>query len=104
MQNKHKLEDILDAIMGHARGRTVLLEWMRPYALEQVHETVYEEMDALTLEFHTTTSTITPEYLMSWSLKENVEDLVDAKTPCLLMLHHRLETHSRRTRKKILLQ
>jgi hypothetical protein len=38
------------------------------------------------LEFHTTTNTITPEYLMSWSLKENVEDLVDEKTPCLLSI------------------
>jgi hypothetical protein len=84
--NKHKLENILDMIMDHARGRIVLLEWMRPYALQQVRETIYDEMDALTLEFHTTTSTITPEYLMSWSLKENVEDLVDAKTPCLLSI------------------
>jgi hypothetical protein len=65
-----------------------LLKWMRPYALEQVCETIYDEMDALTLEFHTTTTTITPEYLMSWSLKENVEDLVDAKTPCLLSIIH----------------
>jgi hypothetical protein len=86
VQNKHKLENILDIIMDHARGRTVLLEWMRPYALQQVRETIYDEMDALTLEFHTTTSTITPAYLMSWSLKDNVEDIVDARTPCLLTI------------------
>ena len=86
MHNKHKLENILDMIMDHARGRIVLLEWMRPYALQQVREIVYEEMDALTLEFHTTTNTITPEYLMSWSLKENVEDLVDTNTPCVLSI------------------
>ena len=41
-------------------------------------------MDAL--EFHATTSTITPEYLMSWNLKENVEDVVDTRTPCLLSI------------------
>jgi hypothetical protein len=84
--NRHKLENILDMIMDHARGRVVLLEWMRPYALQQVRETIYNEMDALTLEFHTTTSTITPEYLMSWNLKENVEEIVDARTPCLLSI------------------
>ena len=84
--NRHKLENILDMIMDHARGRIVLLEWMRPYALQQVHETIYNKMDVLTLEFHTTTSTITPEYLMSWNLKENVEDIVDARTPCLLSI------------------
>jgi hypothetical protein len=32
--------------------------------LEQVRETIYDEMDALTLEFHTTTGTITPEYIL----------------------------------------
>src|SRR5882762_2733434 len=84
--NRHKLENILDMIMDHARGRIVLLEWMRPYALQQVRETIYDEMDALTSEFHTMTSTITPEYLMSWNLKENVENVVDARTPCLLSI------------------
>ena len=84
--NKHKLENILDMIMDDVRGRIVLLEWMRPHALQQVHDTVYNKMDALTSELHTTTNTITPEYLMSWSLKANVEDIVDTNTPCLLGL------------------
>ena len=84
--NKHKLENILDMIMDDARGRIMLLEWMRPHTLQQVHDTVYDKMDALTSELHTTTNTITPEYLMPWSLKANVGDIVDANTPCLLGL------------------
>jgi hypothetical protein len=84
--NKHKLENTLDMIMDDVRGRIVLLEWMRPHTLQQVHDTIYNKMDALTLESHTMTNTITPKYLMSWSLKANVEDIVDPNTPCLLGL------------------
>jgi hypothetical protein len=64
----------------------MLLEWMRPHALQQVHDTIYDKMDALTSELHTTTNTIIFKYLVSWSLKANVEDIADTNTPCLLGL------------------
>ena len=64
---RRKLISILDMIMDDGRGKSVLLDWMRPHVLQQVHETVHDEMNALTLELCTTMNTITPEYLMVWS-------------------------------------
>jgi hypothetical protein len=85
---RYKLERILDMIMNDVRGKVILLDWIRPHALWQVRETVSNEMDVLTSQLHTTTNTITPNYLMTWTLQDNVEHVVGVKTPSLLSIIH----------------
>src|ERR1700683_4115854 len=75
-------------IMGHDGGNVVLPDWMKPHTIEQAHKTVHDEMNALTSELHTTTNLITPDFLMSWNLKDNVSDVIETMAPCLLCLVH----------------
>jgi hypothetical protein len=42
---RSKLSDLLDSIFAHPKGRDLILEWMKPHALESVCSTVASEMD-----------------------------------------------------------
>ena len=96
---RYKLERILNMIMNGIWGKVILLDWIRPHALQQVCKNVSNEMGVLTSPLHMMTNTITPDYPMTWTLQDNVEHVVSAKTPSLLSIIH-AASHTKRSLKK----
>ena len=46
-----KLRQVLDTIMSDEEGSGILVDWMRPYTLWQVCDTMKDEMEALGKDF-----------------------------------------------------
>lgn len=69
-----KLSNLLDSIFAHPKGRDLILEWMRPYALESVCSMVASEMDLVTKELSLpSVDHISSEFISNWSLETVVE-------------------------------
>jgi hypothetical protein len=96
-----KLRALLDKMMLDDNGKDVLHEWMRPYAMQQVCETVQEEMTELDKAFCTSIPSITPAYVLNWTMQKDVEKPVDKAAPSLLrVIRASLTRRSQKNKKK----
>ena len=81
-----KLGQILDTIMSDEAGSHVLMDWMRPYGIQQVYNTVKDEMDTLEKDFCMSIPKITPTYIKEWTMERNVEIPANMWAPTLLQV------------------
>jgi hypothetical protein len=81
-----KLRQVLDTIMSDEAGSDILVDWMRPYAIQQVCDTVKDEMEALGKDFCTSIPEITPTYIKEWTMEKNVGIPANARAPTLLQV------------------
>jgi hypothetical protein len=96
-----KLRSLLDKMMLDDNGKYVLYKWMRPYAMQQVCETVQEDMAELDKAFCTSIPSITPAYVLNWTMQKDVEKPVDKAAPSLLrVIRASLQTQQPQKNKK----
>jgi hypothetical protein len=96
-----KLRTLLDKMMLDDDGKDVLHKWMRPYAMQQVCETVQEEMTVLDKAFCMSIPSITPASVLNWTMQKDMEKPVDKAAPSLLqVIHASLQTQQSQKNKK----
>jgi hypothetical protein len=83
-----KLRQILNTIMSDEAGSHVLMDWMRPYRIQQICDTIKDEMDALRKDFCMSISEITPAYIKEWTMEKNVEIPANVRALTLLQIIH----------------
>ena len=81
-----KLRQVLDTIMSDEEGSGILVDWMRPYAIQQVCDTVKDEMEALGKDFCTSIPEITPTYIKEWTMEKNIGIPANTRAPTLLQV------------------
>lgn len=84
-----KVRNMLDLMMQHDRGSTVITDWLRPQVAEWACKEVYREMDAAkdALLLSGGVGDLTPEYLETWS-QSNILGTASAEAPILLSILH----------------
>ncbi|KAF8122361.1 hypothetical protein EV363DRAFT_1094268, partial [Boletus edulis] len=76
-----KLIKMLDLLFETEQGRTHLLRWMEPHAVDLVSQKVSDEMDVVKKTLGGTVGTITPDSLRTWDINTFIGSLVDTKAP-----------------------
>lgn len=89
-----KLKAVLDNIMKDTREKTILLDWMKPHALEQVSEIVSSELEIRSSRVRATLSNLAPSDLRSWELDRDEIATLSTDTPCLFRIIRSAVTHA----------
>lgn len=76
----------LDLVMLHDNGRRVVMEWMRPYAMSQVCDSVQAEMSELDNTFCTEIKSITPALVRDWTMDKDVIVPIEKHAPSLVQV------------------
>jgi hypothetical protein len=73
-----QLEQFLDMIMEDPRGRSKIRTWMKPNAIELIHDNIEEEMVKVQKHLYfPSIESITPSFIRSWSNDTIIEPAVD---------------------------
>lgn len=76
-----KLKTLLDNIMKDARGKTILLDSMKPHALAQVSQIVSSELEIRSSRVRETLSNLVPSNLRNWELDRDEIATLSIDTP-----------------------
>jgi hypothetical protein len=99
---RSKLSDLLDSIFALPKGRDLILEWMRPHALDSICSMVASEMDAVSKELYLpSVEHITPEFISNWTLDVVIEPAIKLCPTLMCILDAAAQTEEAKRRNKI---
>ena len=85
-KNWSSLQKLFSLILKDEKGSHIMREWMKPYAVQEVCETIHKEMDAARPHLQMSIKDITPEFISNWDVNEILEPIGRNITPTFCMI------------------
>jgi hypothetical protein len=97
-----KISDLLDSIFAHPKGRHLILEWMRPHALESICSVVTSEMDLVSKELYLpSVEHISPQFISNWTLDVVIKPATELCPTLMCILDAAAQTEEAKQKNKI---
>ena len=97
-----KLSDLLDSIFAHPKGQDLILQWMKPHALDFICSTVASEMDLVTKELSLpSVEHVSPAFISNWSLESVIEPAIRLCPSLIRILEAAAQTGEAKQKNKI---
>lgn len=85
-KNRLHLQNLFSLILKDEKGSHIVQEWMKPYAIQQVCDTIHEEMDAAKPHLQMNIKDITPDFISNWDVNKILEPIGRNITPTFCMI------------------
>ncbi|KAK0434248.1 hypothetical protein EV421DRAFT_1909559 [Armillaria borealis] len=74
-ETSKRFDQLLDVFWSNPKAKTKFSEWMLPHAVSIVTDCVYDEMEQAKPYFRMSTDEVTPEFLVTWNIRDALSPL-----------------------------
>ena len=85
-KNRSPLQNLFSLILKDEKGSHIMQEWMKPYAVQHVCETIHKEMDAAKPYLQMSIKDITPDFISNWDVNKILELIGQNIMPTFCMI------------------